>query len=103
MKLKPYSLFFFSFLSSRPTPRTSTAVEVSDATTAPTQNSSQKDSCLKNVSRKIILWDDGIFMVRILAWSLWQSQFSSPSFHNYNRKAVLTVCKLFKKIHAEHC
>ncbi|KAK2517492.1 Ulk4 [Columba guinea] len=34
--------------SSRPTPRTSTAVEVSDATTAPTQNSSQKDSCLKN-------------------------------------------------------
>nr|XP_021154275.1 serine/threonine-protein kinase ULK4 isoform X2 [Columba livia] len=35
-------------LSSRPTPRTSTAVEVSDATTAPTQNSSQKDSCLKN-------------------------------------------------------
>ncbi|XP_065484905.1 serine/threonine-protein kinase ULK4 isoform X2 [Caloenas nicobarica] len=35
-------------LSSRPTPRTSTAVEVSDATTAPIQNSSQKNSCLKN-------------------------------------------------------
>ncbi|XP_054670042.1 serine/threonine-protein kinase ULK4 isoform X3 [Grus americana] len=34
-------------LSSRPTPRTSTAVEVSDATTAPIQNSPQRDSCLK--------------------------------------------------------
>ncbi|XP_009945551.1 PREDICTED: serine/threonine-protein kinase ULK4, partial [Leptosomus discolor] len=35
-------------LSSRPTPRTSTAVEISDATTALIQNSSQRDSCLKN-------------------------------------------------------
>ncbi|XP_009708891.1 PREDICTED: serine/threonine-protein kinase ULK4, partial [Cariama cristata] len=34
-------------LSSRPTPRTSTAVEVSDAATAPVQNSQQRDSCLK--------------------------------------------------------
>ncbi|XP_030368565.1 serine/threonine-protein kinase ULK4 isoform X1 [Strigops habroptila] len=34
-------------LSSRPTPRTSTAVEVSDATTVPIQNSPQRDSCLK--------------------------------------------------------
>ncbi|XP_059674869.1 serine/threonine-protein kinase ULK4 isoform X1 [Gavia stellata] len=34
-------------LSSRPTPRTSTAVEVSDATTAAIQNSPQRDSCLK--------------------------------------------------------
>ncbi|XP_026699377.1 serine/threonine-protein kinase ULK4 isoform X1 [Athene cunicularia] len=34
-------------LSSRPTPRTSTAVEVSDAITAPIQNSPQRDSCLK--------------------------------------------------------
>ncbi|XP_010084300.1 PREDICTED: serine/threonine-protein kinase ULK4, partial [Pterocles gutturalis] len=34
-------------LSSRPTPRTSTAVEVSDATTAPIQNSPQRDLCLK--------------------------------------------------------
>ncbi|XP_072709864.1 serine/threonine-protein kinase ULK4 isoform X2 [Ciconia boyciana] len=34
-------------LSSRPTPRTSTAVEVGDATTAPIQNSPQRDSCLK--------------------------------------------------------
>nr|XP_025949846.1 serine/threonine-protein kinase ULK4 [Dromaius novaehollandiae] len=33
-------------LSSRPTPRTSTAVEVSDATTAPIQNSPQRDLCL---------------------------------------------------------
>ncbi|XP_065521569.1 serine/threonine-protein kinase ULK4 isoform X2 [Lathamus discolor] len=34
-------------LSSRPTPRTSMAVEVSDATTVPIQNSPQRDSCLK--------------------------------------------------------
>ncbi|XP_074754239.1 serine/threonine-protein kinase ULK4 isoform X6 [Athene noctua] len=34
-------------LSSRPTPRTSTAVEVSDAATAPIQNSPQRDSCFK--------------------------------------------------------
>ncbi|XP_068261504.1 serine/threonine-protein kinase ULK4-like isoform X2 [Nyctibius grandis] len=34
-------------LSSCPTPRTSIAVEVSDATTAPIQNSPQRDSCLK--------------------------------------------------------
>ncbi|XP_074747646.1 serine/threonine-protein kinase ULK4 isoform X2 [Strix uralensis] len=34
-------------LSSRPTPRTSTAVEVSDATTASVQNSPQRDSRLK--------------------------------------------------------
>ncbi|XP_029817770.1 serine/threonine-protein kinase ULK4 isoform X1 [Manacus vitellinus] len=34
-------------LSSRPTPRTSTAVEVSDATAAPIKNFSQRDSCLK--------------------------------------------------------
>ncbi|KAK4828407.1 hypothetical protein QYF61_026161 [Mycteria americana] len=34
-------------ISSRPTPRTSTAVEVGDATTAPVQNSLQRDSCLK--------------------------------------------------------
>ncbi|XP_074006484.1 serine/threonine-protein kinase ULK4 isoform X2 [Numenius arquata] len=34
-------------LSSRPTPRTSTAVEGSDATTAPIQNSPQRDSCLQ--------------------------------------------------------
>ncbi|KAM6375889.1 LOW QUALITY PROTEIN: serine/threonine-protein kinase ULK4 [Alca torda] len=34
-------------LSSRPTPRTSTAVEVSDATTAPIQNSPQRDSYLE--------------------------------------------------------
>ncbi|XP_054046792.1 serine/threonine-protein kinase ULK4 isoform X5 [Rissa tridactyla] len=34
-------------LSSRPTPRTSTAVEVSDATNAPIQNSPQRDSCLE--------------------------------------------------------
>ncbi|XP_074999294.1 serine/threonine-protein kinase ULK4 [Calonectris borealis] len=34
-------------LSSRPTPRTSTPVEVSDATTAPIQSSPQRDSCLK--------------------------------------------------------
>ncbi|XP_064362508.1 serine/threonine-protein kinase ULK4 isoform X3 [Dromaius novaehollandiae] len=33
-------------LSSRPTPRTSTAVEVSDATTAPIQSSPQRDLCL---------------------------------------------------------
>uniref|UniRef100_A0A672THZ0 Unc-51 like kinase 4 n=1 Tax=Strigops habroptila TaxID=2489341 RepID=A0A672THZ0_STRHB len=48
-----YLLFFL--LSSRPTPRTSTAVEVSDATTVPIQNSPQRDSCLKKVSRKRIL------------------------------------------------
>ncbi|XP_074939567.1 serine/threonine-protein kinase ULK4 isoform X1 [Phalacrocorax aristotelis] len=36
-------------LSSRPTPRTSTAVEVRDATTAPIQNFPQRDSCLKKV------------------------------------------------------
>ncbi|XP_075274936.1 serine/threonine-protein kinase ULK4 isoform X2 [Opisthocomus hoazin] len=36
-------------LSSRPTPRTSTAVEVNDTTTAPIQNSPQRDSCLKKV------------------------------------------------------
>ncbi|XP_061852777.1 serine/threonine-protein kinase ULK4 [Colius striatus] len=34
-------------LSSRPTPRTSTAVEVSDATSASVQNPPQRDSCLK--------------------------------------------------------
>ncbi|KFV56913.1 Serine/threonine-protein kinase ULK4, partial [Tyto alba] len=34
-------------LSSRPTPRTSIAIEVSDTTTAPIQNSPQSDSCLK--------------------------------------------------------
>ncbi|XP_010132857.1 PREDICTED: serine/threonine-protein kinase ULK4 [Buceros rhinoceros silvestris] len=34
-------------LSSRPTPRTSTAVEVSDATTASIQNSPQRGPCLK--------------------------------------------------------
>uniref|UniRef100_A0A8B9GPE3 Unc-51 like kinase 4 n=1 Tax=Amazona collaria TaxID=241587 RepID=A0A8B9GPE3_9PSIT len=39
-------LLFF-LLSSRPTPRTSTAVEVSDAATVPIQNSSQRGSCLK--------------------------------------------------------
>ncbi|XP_032038657.1 serine/threonine-protein kinase ULK4 isoform X3 [Aythya fuligula] len=33
-------------LSSRPTPRTSITVEVSDVTTAPIQNSHQRDSCL---------------------------------------------------------
>ncbi|XP_071417450.1 serine/threonine-protein kinase ULK4 isoform X2 [Pithys albifrons albifrons] len=34
-------------LSSRPTPRTSTAVEVSDATTAPMKNIPQGDSCMR--------------------------------------------------------
>ncbi|XP_039925056.1 serine/threonine-protein kinase ULK4 isoform X1 [Hirundo rustica] len=34
-------------LSSRPTPRTNSAVEVHDATTIPIKNSSQGDSCLK--------------------------------------------------------
>ncbi|XP_019141186.3 serine/threonine-protein kinase ULK4 isoform X1 [Corvus cornix cornix] len=34
-------------LSSRPTPRTNSAVEVHDGTTAPIKNSSQGDSCLK--------------------------------------------------------
>ncbi|XP_005519217.2 PREDICTED: serine/threonine-protein kinase ULK4 [Pseudopodoces humilis] len=34
-------------LSSRPTPRTNSAVEVRDATTIPIKNSSQGDSCLK--------------------------------------------------------
>ncbi|XP_064025803.1 serine/threonine-protein kinase ULK4 [Pogoniulus pusillus] len=38
---------FIFLLSSRPTPRTGTAVEVNDATAAPLQNSPQRDSCSK--------------------------------------------------------
>ncbi|XP_064362509.1 serine/threonine-protein kinase ULK4 isoform X4 [Dromaius novaehollandiae] len=38
-------------LSSRPTPRTSTAVEVSDATTAPIQSSPQRDLCLTKIMK----------------------------------------------------
>ncbi|XP_068261506.1 serine/threonine-protein kinase ULK4-like isoform X4 [Nyctibius grandis] len=40
-------------LSSCPTPRTSIAVEVSDATTAPIQNSPQRDSCLKKIMKQV--------------------------------------------------
>ncbi|XP_010117648.1 PREDICTED: serine/threonine-protein kinase ULK4-like, partial [Chlamydotis macqueenii] len=45
-------------LSSRPTPRTSIAVEVSDATTAPIQNSSQRDSCLKKAKNMCLSQQD---------------------------------------------
>ncbi|KAM9575172.1 serine/threonine-protein kinase ULK4 isoform 2-T2 [Guaruba guarouba] len=56
-------------LSSRPTPRTSTTVEVSDATTVLIQNSSQRGSCLKKAKNMCSSQQDMVSTLKELIYT----------------------------------